>query len=198
MNDVIIWHVLNDQLCWLYSEKYTENHYLKGKCNGLQFFKPKNEEDIKNTLLNNNNNIYNLYIYKNNNINYINTIYIEEFIGDLIHPNNKKKKELVSFYNAYKECSLCEYIFWIFMFFTTSILQYGVLIHNNISNIQDPAFSDLYSRNNKKVYINRKLDNFLIWSYIVFQFLFYFFFNISVMIILFYSFNIKLELFFWS
>ena len=87
MNDVIIWHVLNDQLCWLYSEKYTENHYLKGKCNGLQFFKPKN------ILLNNNNIIDNIYIDNNNN-NYINTIYTEEFIGDLMHPNNKRKKRI--------------------------------------------------------------------------------------------------------
>ena len=73
--------------CWLCFLKYTENHYLKGKCDWLQFFKPKN------TLLNNNNIIDNIYIDNNNN-NYINTIYTEEFIGDLMHPNNKRKKRI--------------------------------------------------------------------------------------------------------
>ena len=43
--------------------------------------------------------------------------------------------------------------FYVFYYF---YLQYGILIHNNILNIHDPAFNDLYSRNNKKVYINQK------------------------------------------
>ena len=37
----------NYQWCWLCNEKYTEEHFREGKCKGFQFFKPKNENDIK-------------------------------------------------------------------------------------------------------------------------------------------------------
>ena len=37
----------NYQWCWLCNQKYTERHYLNGKCRGYQFFQPHNEEDIK-------------------------------------------------------------------------------------------------------------------------------------------------------
>ena len=36
----------NYQWCWLCNQKYTEDHYRKGKCKGFQFYKPKNEGDI--------------------------------------------------------------------------------------------------------------------------------------------------------
>jgi len=35
------------QWCWLCNEKYNTEHFRQGKCKGYQFFKPKNEEDIK-------------------------------------------------------------------------------------------------------------------------------------------------------
>ena len=35
------------QWCWLCNGKYNPEHFLEGKCKGYQFFKPKNEEDIK-------------------------------------------------------------------------------------------------------------------------------------------------------
>ena len=35
------------QWCWLCNQKYTENHFSQGKCNGFQFFNPKNEEEIQ-------------------------------------------------------------------------------------------------------------------------------------------------------
>ena len=38
------------QWCWLCNGKYTSNHFYQGKCNGLQFYKPKSEEDIKRVL----------------------------------------------------------------------------------------------------------------------------------------------------
>ena len=38
------------QWCWLCGGKYTSNHFYEGKCNGLQFYKPKSEEDIKRVL----------------------------------------------------------------------------------------------------------------------------------------------------
>ena len=38
------------QWCWLCNGKYSSNHYYQGKCNGLQFYKPKSEEDIKKVL----------------------------------------------------------------------------------------------------------------------------------------------------
>ena len=44
------------QWCWLCGGKYTSNHYSQGKCNGLQFAKPKSEKEIQNLLNNNNNN----------------------------------------------------------------------------------------------------------------------------------------------
>jgi hypothetical protein len=34
------------QWCWLCGKKYYEGHYTQGECNGLQFFKPKSEEEI--------------------------------------------------------------------------------------------------------------------------------------------------------
>ena len=41
--------------CWLCGEKYSLNHYREGKCNGLQFFKPKSEEEIQKALNKNQN-----------------------------------------------------------------------------------------------------------------------------------------------
>ena len=38
------------QWCWLCNGKYSYGHYTSGKCNGLQFYKPVNEEDIKRVL----------------------------------------------------------------------------------------------------------------------------------------------------
>ena len=35
------------QWCWLCNEKYDETHFNKGKCEGFQFFQPKNDYDIK-------------------------------------------------------------------------------------------------------------------------------------------------------
>ena len=35
------------QWCWLCNEPYNVNHYNKGKCKGFQFFKPKNDYEIK-------------------------------------------------------------------------------------------------------------------------------------------------------
>ena len=37
----------NYQWCWLCNNKYTDNHYLNGKCRGFQFFQPKDENHIK-------------------------------------------------------------------------------------------------------------------------------------------------------
>ena len=35
------------QWCWLCNEKYTSDHFQIGKCKGYQFFRPKNEDEIK-------------------------------------------------------------------------------------------------------------------------------------------------------
>ena len=35
------------QWCWLCNQKYEIGHYSQGKCKGFQFFKPKNEYEIK-------------------------------------------------------------------------------------------------------------------------------------------------------
>ena len=35
------------QWCWLCNGKYEPEHFRKGKCKGFQFFRPKNENDIK-------------------------------------------------------------------------------------------------------------------------------------------------------
>ena len=35
------------QWCWLCNQKYDPEHFREGKCKGLQYFKPKNENDIK-------------------------------------------------------------------------------------------------------------------------------------------------------
>ena len=35
------------QWCWLCNKKYESNHFYEGKCKGFQFFKPKNEYEIK-------------------------------------------------------------------------------------------------------------------------------------------------------
>ena len=37
----------NYQWCWLCNKAYTEDHYEQGKCNGYQFFEPKNENEIQ-------------------------------------------------------------------------------------------------------------------------------------------------------
>ena len=38
------------QWCWLCGGDYSSNHFNSGKCKGLQFYKPKNEEEIENKL----------------------------------------------------------------------------------------------------------------------------------------------------
>ena len=43
----IICYKCNYQWCWLCNEKYTEDHYEEGKCGGLQFYEPENENEIK-------------------------------------------------------------------------------------------------------------------------------------------------------
>ena len=40
----------NYQWCWLYNGEYEPNHFDKGKCKGLTFFNPKNENEIKKAL----------------------------------------------------------------------------------------------------------------------------------------------------
>ena len=40
------------QWCWLCCGEYKTGHFTTGKCAGLQFFKPKNEEEIKGVLNN--------------------------------------------------------------------------------------------------------------------------------------------------
>ena len=35
------------QWCWLCNQKYEEGHFDRGKCKGFQFFKPKNDYEIK-------------------------------------------------------------------------------------------------------------------------------------------------------
>ena len=37
----------NYQWCWLCNGEYNPEHYLNGKCRGFQFFRPHNEEEIK-------------------------------------------------------------------------------------------------------------------------------------------------------
>lgn len=95
------------QWCWLCNGEYSSTHYYNGKCKGLQFYKPKTEEDIKITLeKNQNNNInndYHFYDYPASNHRHI--------LVDRDHPYVKpqrRKREFVSFYNAYVECNFCE------------------------------------------------------------------------------------------
>ena len=63
------------QWCWLCGEKYNPNHYYQGKCNGLQFVKPKSEKEIQDLLKNNKNN------NNNNNYNYHNR-YLYDYDSD--------------------------------------------------------------------------------------------------------------------
>jgi hypothetical protein len=61
------------QWCWLCSQQYEYDHFKKGKCNGLQFFKPVNEEEIekvlKDPLSTKRTGVYNYGYNYNNNIN---------------------------------------------------------------------------------------------------------------------------------
>jgi hypothetical protein len=168
------------QWCWLCNGEYNANHYYNGKCKGLQFYKPKTEEDIKITLEkninNNNNNDYYFYDHQESNHRHI--------LVDRNHPYVKpqrRKREFVSFYNAYAECNLCEYIFWIFIYFTTTVLQHGVLIHDSIFEIEDPKYA--HPERPKKVKYNKKLDSLFVWTYMAVEFFCYFFLNITIMFI---------------
>ena len=174
------------QWCWLCNGEYNANHYYNGKCKGLQFYKPKTEEDIKITLeknLNNNkNNNYddNLNLFVRHNYNSVH----RHILVDADHPYVKpqrRKREFVSFYHAYVECNLCEYIFWIFIYFTTTVLQHGVLIHDAIFEIEDPKYA--HAEDQKKVKYNPILDSIFVWTYMVVEFFCYFFLNITIMLI---------------
>ena len=73
----------NYQWCWLCNQKYSFDHYNKGKCGGYQFFKPKNEKDIQLAFegkiqLREDERMYD-FNYNNNNI--IRTFGIKEKIG---------------------------------------------------------------------------------------------------------------------
>ena len=35
------------QWCWLCNGKYDSSHFKEGKCKGLQYYKPKDENDIR-------------------------------------------------------------------------------------------------------------------------------------------------------
>ena len=70
------------QWCWLCGGKYSYNHFYEGKCNGLQFFKPKSEEDIENALAKNINNNKNNNNLNNNRNNFNNTYRYPIFVID--------------------------------------------------------------------------------------------------------------------
>ena len=174
------------QWCWLCNGEYNINHYYNGKCKGLQFYKPKTEEEIKITLeknINNNNNNYyddGLDYFNGHNYNSRH----RHIVVDRNHPYAKpqrRKREFVSFYHAYIECNICEYIFWIFIYFTTTIIQFGVLIHDSIFEIEDPKYAD--PEGPKKVKYNAKLDSLFVWTYMTVEFFCYFFLNITIMFI---------------
>ena len=58
------------QWCWLCGGKYSYNHFYEGKCNGLQFFKPKSEKDIEEALAKNTNNTNKNNLSNNNRYNF--------------------------------------------------------------------------------------------------------------------------------
>ena len=59
------------------------------------------------------------------------------------------------------------------MYFTTTVLQYGVLFHDTIFEIQDPKYA--HPERPKKVRYNEKLDTIFVWTYMTVEFFCYFF-----------------------
>ena len=188
--------------CWLCSGKYSLNHFYEGKCNGLQFFKPKTEEDIKNALDKNINKkpiisnpvfrplprIEDTYGYQERIRNVTQQWREEEWrVGHIIidneHPYHfpsKRNNEYVDFFYAYAMMSKCDYFGYILLYFFMTLEFCGIIMHNRILNVEDPY----YGFNINKIYMNKKFNIFILLSLVFMQFLVYFFFNLACMILI--------------
>ena len=140
--------------CWLCSGKYSYNHFNEGKCKGLQFFKPKSEEDIKNTLEKNKNNVIPHRIeetyYHNYSLRNINEEWRakERRVGHIIidneHPYNfppRRNREYVDFYYAYAMMNKCKYFGYILLYFFMSLEFCGILMHDRLLDLEDPHYN---------------------------------------------------------
>ena len=188
--------------CWLCSGKYSLNHFYEGKCNGLQFFKPKTEEDIKNALDKNINKkpvisnpvfrplprIEDTYGYQERIRNVTQQWREEEWrVGHIIidneHPYHfpsKRNNEYVAFFYAYAMMSKCDYFGYILLYFFMTLEFCGIIMHNRILNVEDPY----YGFNRNKIYMNKKFNIFILLSLVFMQFFVYFFFNLACMILI--------------
>ena len=186
--------------CWLCSGKYSSNHFYQGKCNGLQFFKPKTEKDIEDALQKNidknkvipssslnrplvqtYNSQYNLrnvsqeWRNKERKVGHI--------IIDSLHPYIfpiKRNREYVDFFYAYARMTKCDYFGYILLYFFMTLELCGIMIHDEILNVSDPYFVD----RNAKIYLNKTYNKFILLSLVFIQFFVYFFLNLAFMILL--------------
>ena len=118
------------QCCWLCLGEYNLNHYSKGKCNGLQFYIPKSEKEIKETLEDPNSN--------NRRIdNYYNVINGYRQPSGLIpfpyHGNFNPNNPLELVYENYTHCKLIGYILF-YLFLTFQCFQLGIIYRNFFQN----------------------------------------------------------------
>ena len=187
--------------CWLCSGKYSSNHFYQGKCNGLQFFKPKTEKDIEDALQKN--------IDKNKVIpssSYLNRRPVQTYnsqynlrniseewrnkerrVGHIIidneHPYHfpiKRNREYVDFFYAYAMMSKCDYFGYILLYFFMTLEFCGIIMHDRLLNLSDPHFNHY----EPKIYMNKKFNIFILLSLVFMQFFVYFFFNLAFMILL--------------
>ena len=170
--------------CWLCEQQYNYDHYKNGSCNGLQFFKAKNEEEIKKVLANPNDENRNQNIYLNDSIiNRRNIDFELRNYYDLMN-NYRNINELSVNYQHFKQRINCFYEFIIYFFFTPFVIYI-----NYISTLDD-----FFNDNDMLTFINEKIIDFLIFFYLLF-FLLYYMLYLNISLILHLSFIIYYPMF---
>ena len=170
--------------CWLCEQQYNYDHYKNGSCNGLQFFKAKNEEEIKKVLANPNDKNRNQSIYSNYSIIYRGNIDFELRDYDYHENNYGNINELSVNYQHFKQRVNCFYEFIIYFFFTPFV------IYINYISTLDNFFND----NDMLTFINEKIIDFLMFFNLLF-FLLYYMLYLNISLILHLSFIIYYPMF---
>ena len=147
------------QWCWLCEQQYNYDHYKSGSCNGLQFFKAKDEEHIKKVLANpNDENREHSNVYLNDHL--INLQHI-----DIPHENRNINNLSFNYRNFQRRVNWF-YEFIIYFFFTPFIIYI-----NYISNLD---FNYDYFGDESKLFLRKIVELLIFFNLFFFYYIIYF------------------------
>ena len=78
----------NYQWCWLCNKQYSFEHYVEGKCKGFQFYKPKDENEIKLAF---EGKIYLRDSQRQEDVDYNDSLHIDNFYDFTNRPVNRRR-----------------------------------------------------------------------------------------------------------